>query len=62
MQKPRKNIQAIFFSTTIFSVALVELFIFESILSAKYRMLKVMNDLMKLSICCKGKKNIFSHR
>ena len=59
MQKSRKNIQAIFFSTTIFSVALVELSIFENISSAKYRILKLMNDLTKLSIYCKGEKTYF---
>jgi len=55
MPKSHRNIQTLFFSTLFFSVTLVELFILQSLLSAKYRMLKVLKDLMKLSKHCKGK-------
>jgi len=63
MPKSHRNIQTLFFSTLFFSVTLVELFVLQSLLSAKYRMLKVLKDLIKLSKYCKGKYlHNFSHR
>jgi len=53
--KSKKDVQAIFFSSVIFSLTLVELSIFDSIVSAKKRMLKIFKDLRKLSGYCGGK-------
>ena len=57
MPKSHRNIQTLFFSTLFFSVTLVELFILQSIVSAKYRILTIMKNLMKLSKYCKSKQH-----
>ena len=53
--KSEKDVQSIFFSTVIFSLTLVEWSIFDSIVSANERMLKILKDLRKLSGYCEGK-------